>query len=106
MDVSIQHDHATATMNCPTCGAEQPQSDECRRCKSDLSELRAVWLASRQARTRCLRDLKTGDFHRALDHARRGAALNPDQDASRLLAVCHLLAGERRTALHIARACR
>ena len=80
-------------MRCPTCNATQPWSDECRRCKCDLSLLRQCWRTREAERRRCLRQLKAGRPHRALRHARRYAAIVGAAEASRLLGVCLLLCG-------------
>ena len=83
-----------STMICPTCRAEQTWSAECRRCKSDLSDLHEVWRAGRQARIACLSALRAGSFDRALRNARRYAAIYPGDAAARLLAICYLLRGD------------
>ena len=95
MDISLaQSTETDGTMRCPTCNAQQSWSDECRRCKCDLSDLFAVWRAGRQARNRCLLALQSGDFDRALNHAQRLAVLCSGDEATRLLTVCHLLRGD------------
>jgi hypothetical protein len=95
MDVSLQPVlDGEPSMTCPTCRAEQGWSGECRRCKCDLSDLRAVWRAGCHARQACLQSLADGDFARALYHARRYCSLQPGDDAIRLVAVTHLLRGE------------
>jgi ribosomal protein L40E len=100
MDLPIeQATEQGTTMTCPTCNAEQPWQDECRRCKSDLGELRAVWQASQRAHLACLRALREGTLDRALDEARKHVSLNASDDALRLLSVCHLLRGEWQAAL-------
>lgn len=76
-------------LNCPTCGAEQPWSETCRRCKCDLSLLTQALRARRSAHQRCLRRLRAGDLNGALAAARRCAALLPDERARRLLAICY-----------------
>ncbi len=82
---------AANEMICPTCKARQAWSDECRRCKCDLSILRQ-WHAAREAvRRGCLDELRLGRPEQALRSARRYALLAGSGDASRLLAVCHLL---------------
>lgn len=78
-------------MHCPTCNALQAWSDECRRCKCDLSLLRQIWLAAEAERRRCLRHLRAGRPDQALSHARRYATILGAAEASPLLAVCHLL---------------
>ena len=85
---------AEAEMICPTCNARQEWSEQCRRCKCDLSTMRRVWRMGRQARRSCLLDLRAGRIATAVEHARRYAALSCDEDSARLLAVSHLLAGD------------
>lgn len=78
-------------MCCPTCNARQAWSDECRRCKCDLSLLRQYWRAGEGERRQCLHELRSGRPNRALYHARRYAKLVGTAEASRLLAVCSVL---------------
>ncbi len=82
-----------ATMACPTCRAEQDWSNECRRCRSDLTDLHSVWRRRRELRTACLDALRIGGLERALDLARDGVSLCPNEESTRLLTVCHLLLG-------------
>lgn len=84
----------TATLTCPTCGAQQAWSDCCRRCKSDLTELRAVWRAWRRAHAQCLTQLAAGDFAAARRAADTMLRLHPDPSARRLAAVCAALLGD------------
>lgn len=81
-------------MCCPTCNARQAWSDECRRCKCDLSFLRQYWRASEAERLRCLRELRAGQPDRALRHARRYATFVGATKASRLLGVCSAFCGD------------
>ena len=78
-------------MRCPTCNARQTWSDECRRCKCDLSLLWRCWRTREAERRRCLRRLRAGQPDQALRHARRYAIIVGAAEASRLLAVCLLL---------------
>jgi ribosomal protein L40E len=78
-------------MVCPTCNARQTWSDECRRCKADLTLLRQVWQTAQWQRRQCLHALSADEPHRALQHARRYAELVGQDQAARLLGVCHLL---------------
>jgi len=78
-------------MCCPTCNARQVRSDECRRCKCDLSLLRQYWQSSEAERRRCLHELRFGRPDRALHHARRYAKFVGATEASRLLGVCNAL---------------
>jgi len=85
-------------MRCPTCNAQQAWSDECRRCKCDLSLLHRLWRRGRGLRTACLRRLRAGRPAEALPYAQQYRFLDPE-DASRLLAACHLLSGNWTQAL-------
>ena len=89
-------------MRCPTCNARQAWSDECRRCKCDLSLLRQCWRTREAQRRRCLRQLRAGRPDRALRHARRLAIIVGATKASRLLGVCHLLCGNWKDACAVA----
>lgn len=91
-----------STLRCPTCGARQAPSAECRRCRCDLSLLLAALEHQRALHRRVLRDLRDGRFAEALRTARRRAELSPDRDAARLLAVCYLFEGHFRAALGLA----
>ena len=90
---------STDDMTCPVCQARQIWSDECRRCKCDLSLLRAMCLDSQHARSDCLRQLRAGNHEVAILRARRYVRLSPCEDALRLLAVCSLLMSDWRCAL-------
>ena len=87
------------SLACPTCGARQAWSDECRRCGSDLSDLRAVWLAGLRAKAGCRIALRAGKFDQALVRARRLASLDPSESSRQLLTVCLLLCGDWSEAL-------
>lgn len=91
-----------STLRCPTCGARQAPSAECRRCRCDLSLLLATLEYQRALHRRTLRGLCDGRLADALRTARRRAELSPDRDAARLLAVCHLFGGNFRAALDLA----
>lgn len=85
-------DEATAApMRCPTCGARQPWSDTCRRCRSDLGLLGRIHHRRLQSRRRALAALRRGRLEDALRHALQSYWLAPQPDAARLVAVCHLL---------------
>lgn len=90
---------AVGEMNCPACNAHQIWSNECRRCRCDLSVLHAVWLKCQRLRSQCLRQLRAGDYDLATLTARRYASLWPGEDAGRLLAVSSLLKGDWSSAL-------
>ena len=80
-------------IRCPTCGARQAPSAECRRCKCDLSLYCSVLDQRDQWRLEALRRLRAGRFAEAIEAARCCWTLSPDEDAARLLAVANLLAG-------------
>ena len=81
-------------MRCPTCNARQVWSDECRRCKCDLSLLHQCRRTCEAQRRRCLRQLMAGRPHRALRYARRYAVIvGANEEASRLLGASLLLCG-------------
>jgi hypothetical protein len=79
------------SLRCPTCRAEQPWSDICRRCKSDLRLLREVAAEYAAIRMLCLIKLNRNQVVAALEQARQCVALCADADSRRLLAVCELL---------------
>lgn len=88
--MAIALDLTTDELACPTCNARQAWSDECRRCRCDLSHLRKVWRAAQRMRVECLRCLNANDPRTALRRARRLCELTPSPQALRLLAVCEL----------------
>ncbi len=94
MSAALLETIAEDGLRCPTCGAKQPWSESCRRCKCDLALLRRVAETWRHDRRRCLQALHAGRIADALRHARRCFQLNPDPSSVRLLAVCHLLGGD------------
>ena len=85
-------------MCCPTCNARQAWSDECRRCKCDLSLLRRYWQASEAERLSCLHELRAGRPDQAIYYARRYVTLVGAAEASRLLGVCSAFCGDWLTA--------
>ncbi|MEW4568916.1 hypothetical protein AB1L88_13710 [Tautonia sp. JC769] len=92
-----------ASVRCPTCGAVQPWSDSCRRCRSDLRLLGAFASAYDRLRRDCLRSLRLGDARAALESARSCAALCPSAESHRMLAAASLLLGDPATAFDLAR---
>jgi hypothetical protein len=81
------------SLRCPTCNAVQAWSDECRRCKSDLRLLRQVVESRRLHRENAFLALRQGHYATALVEAQQSHDLYPDANSKRLLATCHLLAG-------------
>ena len=96
----------TIEFRCPTCGAAQNISSECRRCKCDLSLVAALHGQRQAARRETLRALRDGRPDEALLSARRLSTIAPDADAARYLAVCHLLQGRYAAALAVYEASR
>lgn len=95
-------DPAPDLLRCPTCSAAQAASAECRRCKCDLSLYVAALEHRRACRQRTLAALRAGRYDEALDAAHQYAALTPDQDAVRWIAVAHALSGDFAAALRAA----
>ena len=93
----------TALLRCPTCRAEQPPADVCRRCRCDLSLLRAVLEAAAGCRRGALRALAAGDSDAARTLAQRAFDLDPLPSHRRLLAVCALLQEDFAAAARLAR---
>jgi len=94
-----------AELRCPTCGAVQQPSAECRRCRCDLGLLiacleqeqaaeREEALQREQAALRrsALRSLSRGDVPAALSAAEQLAGIAPPACGLPLLAVCQSLA--------------
>jgi hypothetical protein len=79
------------SMRCPACKASQEWSDVCRRCKCDLTLLRASAGAYWHARRTALRNLRDGQPLRALQWARSCASIAPSDESRRLVAVSALL---------------
>lgn len=78
-------------LRCPTCRAEQPPADVCRRCRCDLSLLHAAVRDAGELARRALLALAAGDLPFARDRAQRAFDLDPTPRHRRLLAVCALL---------------
>jgi len=90
-----------SAFRCPTCGARQGLSAECRRCKCDLHLVVDVYRQAAALRESCLRHLRDGNWRDALEAAAERHALSPDGVSRRLLAVSHLRAGEYHAALDL-----
>jgi ribosomal protein L40E len=86
-------------MVCPTCGAPQPPANQCRRCQSDLTLLRAAIDEHDRLRDRCLCELRQRRIGRATRTAERLCELWPSPENIRLLATCFLLQGRFSQAL-------
>lgn len=92
----------SGSFRCPTCGATQVVSAECRRCKCDLSLVLAVHAQARAWHEDCLRQLRAGAHRRALASALRRHELAPDATSRRLLAVVYLCLGKFPIAMELA----
>ena len=90
---TIPLDQARDLMACPTCGARQPPADACRRCRSDLSMVRAARGQYEKTRRQCLALLANRRLKRAAEAARAAWAQSHDDDSLRLLATCYLMQG-------------
>ncbi len=97
-------DNDAGNVRCPTCRAVQEWSDTCRRCKSDLTLLRATDASWSQSRRDCLRAIRDGRPRDALRSARQMHALRPDGESARLLALTSALNGHWNDAEALARA--
>jgi len=80
-------------MRCPTCNAAQVWSEQCRRCKCDLSLLWRAHRTAERERRQCLLLLRQRRPGLALRHARRFAALAGTAQAEHLVGACLLLCG-------------
>jgi thioredoxin-like negative regulator of GroEL len=89
------------SLKCPTCGARQEPSPECRRCHCDLTPVVAVLEQREKLQQETLGRLRAGRFADAVHTARRRWATSTDGDAARLLAVCYLLDGRFQAALDV-----
>ena len=92
-----------ATVRCPTCRAEQPWSDACRRCRCDLRLLLAAAASYHRARRACLLHLRAGRPRAARLAAESCRALAATAESRRLLAVAALLSGDWAAAADLAR---
>lgn len=86
-------------IRCPTCAATQPPAAECRRCKCDLNLYVATLDCRRSWKRLLLRRLREHRYDDAMQAARHYAALSPDDNVARWIAVTHLLAGRFAAAL-------
>lgn len=97
----IREDLESDSFRCPTCGAKQTPSMECRRCKCDLALVVSLRDSARAAHRAYLRHLQAGDYQQALDSAFRRFQLAPDDTARRLLVVAYLHLGHYRAAWEV-----
>jgi hypothetical protein len=84
---------APPSFHCPTCGAAQWPSPECRRCRCDLSLVVAVAAREALLRTNVLGCLASGDYPTAWAVSERLHQDAPSDASARLLGVSQLLAG-------------
>jgi hypothetical protein len=80
-----------ATLSCPVCRATNDAGLACRRCKADLSLLRAVEDHRAAVMAAARRELAQGCFDGALELARQAATLRRGADLDRLEVVLCLL---------------
>jgi len=62
---------------CPTCGAIQSWRDECRRCGTDLAELRLLDEETVTLRNAWAIAIRAGNYRRAVHLAERLRAISP-----------------------------
>ncbi|MDR0608976.1 MAG: hypothetical protein LBG58_02605 [Planctomycetaceae bacterium] len=62
---------------CPSCGAEQVWQDECRRCRTDLSELRLLNEKICSLEQKLIDALNTGDYRHAVRCAQQLKQIDP-----------------------------
>jgi hypothetical protein len=91
------------TLRCPTCNAEQPWSDDCRRCRCDLSLLHDTLRAAEHSYQAALRLYSEGRVAEALPAARQAYELEPQEATRRLWAVCALRTSDWPTAVRLAK---
>jgi hypothetical protein len=88
-------------IRCPTCGAAQPASAECRRCKCDLGLYQSLLIEGHRLKLVTLHYLREGDYAAAANAAELHCAVSPNQDGQRLAAVAYLLTGRYDAALRV-----
>ncbi|MEZ6063782.1 MAG: hypothetical protein R3C19_25825 [Planctomycetaceae bacterium] len=91
------------SLRCPTCGAEQAASPECRRCRCDLTLVLAIRRQAQRLHEDALRNLRDGLFDAAVHCAERRQAVSPDRTSRRLLAVSYLASGNFAAAMAVSR---
>lgn len=96
-----KHDMETPSFRCPTCGAEQAPSSQCRRCKCELGLVVHLRQQADSVHQSYLRHLRSGNYLQALDCAFWRLQLMPDETARRLLAVAYLRLGKYQAALEV-----
>jgi hypothetical protein len=84
---------APPSFQCPTCGAAQSPSPECRRCRCDLSLVVALIAREESLRAQAYRCLASGDYLTAAAVSERLHQDAPSDASARLLSVGQLLAG-------------
>ncbi|MDR1140506.1 MAG: hypothetical protein LBL62_02360 [Planctomycetaceae bacterium] len=62
---------------CPSCGAEQVWQDECRRCRTDLRELRLLNENSLLLEQKLTDALDIGDYRQAVRYAQKLEQMDP-----------------------------
>jgi hypothetical protein len=62
---------------CPSCGAEQVWQDECRRCRTDLRELRLLNENVHLLERKLTDALDVGDYRQAVRYAQKLEQIDP-----------------------------
>jgi hypothetical protein len=93
----------SVSCRCPACRATQDWSEECRRCGADMWMLREVAQAAEAAQRNCLLAVASGQYGEARHMAKRLVRLRPNERATQLLAVCHLLCEDFHAAMELAK---
>ncbi|MDR3198753.1 MAG: hypothetical protein LBU34_12870 [Planctomycetaceae bacterium] len=62
---------------CPSCGAEQVWQDECRRCRTDLRELRLLNESIQSLERKLTEALEVGNYRLALRYAQKLEQIDP-----------------------------
>ncbi|MDR2115549.1 MAG: hypothetical protein LBP87_04130 [Planctomycetaceae bacterium] len=62
---------------CPSCGAEQTWQDECRRCRTDLRELRLLNESIQSLERKLTEALDVGDYRQAVRCAQKLEQVDP-----------------------------
>lgn len=75
---------------CPTCGARLHDNPVCRRCRTDLGQVRKIERLAVAMQRRSLAALDAGRTKEAHLHARRAAELHRSPDSIKVLAVACL----------------
>ena len=86
---------------CPTCGARRVEGPYCRRCQTDLRQVRAIERAAAEYRKRALAALERGRGKDAQAASNRACALHRSDDSLIVRAVVALDDGDFPLALRL-----